>query len=165
MSDQNERSKNREMDNIDLQITSILQKDGRTPLSQIAKQLGVSTGMVRLRYQALVEKDIFQIVAITNPMLMGQSKMAFIGIKADGHRLREIANEVSAFEEVIYLVLLTGSYDLIAEVVCTNKEHLLDFLTNKLYKVDGIRDSETFMFLDIIKEEYTYNLNPNGKLK
>ncbi len=157
-----EDSQNGKINDIDHQIIGFLQEDGRIPLAQIAKQLGVSTGMVRLRYQRLVEKGVLQVVAITNPMLVGQSKMAFIGIKADGHRLREIAEEVSAFEEVIYLVLLTGSYDLMAEVVCSDKNHLLNFLTNKLYKVEGIRDSETFMFLDIVKEEYTYNLNLEG---
>ncbi len=151
------------MNNIDLQIIDFLQKDGRMPLAKIAKELNVSTGTVRLHYQRMVEKGILQIAAITNPMLLGQSKMAMIGIKADGARLREIANEVSAFEEVIYLILVTGSYDLMAEVVCSDKNHLLDFLTNKLYKVKGVRDSETFMFLEIIKEEYTYNLNPNGQ--
>ena len=151
------------MDHLDLQIIDFLQKDGRMPLAQIAKELNVSTGTVRLHYQKLVEKGILQIAAIPNPMLIGQSKMAIIGIKADGARLREIANEVSAFAEVIYLILVTGRHDLIAEVVCSDKDHLLDFLTNKLYKVEGIRDSETFMFLEIIKEEYTYNLNPNGK--
>ena len=151
------------MDHIDLQIIDFLQKDGRMPLAQIAKKLNVSTGTVRLHYQKLVKKGILQIAAIPNPMLIGRSKMAIIGIKADGARLREIANEVSAFTEVIYLVLVTGRHDLIVEVVCSDKDHLLDFLTNKLYKVEGIRDSETFMFLEIIKEEYTYNLNPNGK--
>lgn len=151
------------MDRIDLQIIDFLQKDGRMPLAQIAKKLNVSTGTVRLHYQKLVKKGILQIAAIPNPMLMGRSKMAIIGIKADGARLREIADEVSAFTEVIYLVLVTGRHDLIVEVVCSDKDHLLDFLTNKLYKVEGIRDSETFMFLEIIKEEYTYNLNSNGK--
>ena len=64
---------------------------------------------------------------------MGQSKMAVIGIKADGYRLRDITTEISAFKEVIYLVLLTGRYDLFAEVVCKDKDHLLDLLTHKLY--------------------------------
>lgn len=89
---------------------------------------------------------------------MGQSKMAVIGIKADGYRLRDITTEISAFKEVIYLVLLTGRYDLFAEVVCKDKDHLLDLLTHKLYKVKGVRGSETFMYRELVKEEYTYNL-------
>ena len=158
-----DNTKKENKNNIDPQIITILQKDGRTPFAQIAKKLGVSTGMIRLHYQRMVEKGILQIAAIINPMLMGNPKMAIIGIKADGSRLREIADEVAAFEEVIYLVLLTGSYDLIIELVCKDKNHLLNFLTNKLYKVDGIRDTETFMYLEIIKEDYSYNFNPKEK--
>lgn len=158
MSDSKVSSKNGVLSKIDLQIINNLQKDGRMPFAQIAKQIDVSTGTVRLHYQKLIKKGILQIAAITNPLLMDQSKMALIGIKADGYRLMDIADEISTFEEVIYLVLLTGSYDLFAEVVCRDKNHLLDFLTNKLYKVKGVRDSETFMYLELIKEEYTYNL-------
>lgn len=160
MSDSKVSLKNGALSKIDLQIINNLQKDGRMPFSQIAKQIDVSTGTVRLHYQKLIKKGILQIAAITNPLLMDQSKMALIGIKADGYRLMDIADEISTFEEVIYLVLLTGSYDLFAEVVCRDKDHLLDFLTNKLYKVKGVRDSETFMYLELIKEEYTYNLIP-----
>ena len=124
------------------------------PFAQIAKHLNVSTGMVRIHYQKLVEKGALQIAAITNPMYIGRSKMAMIGIRVDGSRLKEIIKEISAFEEVIYLVFLTGNYDLLAEVMCEDKEHLLNFLTEKLYKVKGVRNSETFMYLDIIKEDY-----------
>jgi Lrp/AsnC family transcriptional regulator for asnA, asnC and gidA len=124
------------------------------PFSQIAKKLDVSTGTVRLHYQKMIEIGALQIAAITNPLLIGQSKMAMIGIKADGYRLRDIAKEISAFEEITYLVISTGSFDFFAEVVCKDKNHLLDFLTNKLYKIEGVRDSETFMFLEIIKEDY-----------
>ena len=159
MNGNNSASGRDQISSFDLKIIDILQKHGRMPFAKIAQELGVSTGMVRQHYQKLVDRGILQVAAITNPMLMGQSKMAMIGIKADGQRLREIAEEVSSFDEVIYLILVTGSYDLIAEVVCSDKNHLLDFLTNKLYKVEGIRDSKTFMFLEIIKEEYTYDLN------
>ncbi|MDX1463843.1 MAG: Lrp/AsnC family transcriptional regulator [Marinirhabdus sp.] len=139
---------------IDLQIIKFLRKDGRMPFAQIAKRMGVSTGKVRLHYQKMLKKGVLQIAAITNPLYMGRSKMAMIGIKADGTRIREIINEISEFEEVIYLVLLTGSYDLFAEIVCKDKDHLLDFLTEKLYKVKGIKDTDTFMYLELAKEEY-----------
>lgn len=155
-------TKNELLSNIDIQIINFLQEDGRMPFARIAKEMNVSTGMVRQHYQKLVDKGILQIAAVTNPMLMDKSKMAMIGIKAEGYRLMDIADEISNFEEVIYLVLLTGSYDLVAEVVCRDKDHLLDFLTKKLYKVKGVRDSETFMYLEVIKEEYTYNLNIVG---
>jgi len=144
------------MDDIDLQIIKFLNEDGRTPFSQIAKRLDVSTGMIRQRYHRLVQDGLLQVVAVTNPMLMGFTTMAHIGVKADGGRLQEITDQIAAFEEVIYLVLLSGSYDLHIEVVCRDNAHLLEFLTHKLNSVEGVKDSETFICMQIAKEVYTW---------
>lgn len=151
------------IDRIDQKIIKILNKDGRTPFAQIAKQLGVSTGMIRQRYQRLVQGGVLQIVAITNPLLMGFAIMAQIGVKADVKRLEEIADEIAQFEEVVYLVLLTGSYDLHVEVVCRDKAHLLNFLTKKLHAVSGVKEAETFMYLRIAKENYGWAGNLGDK--
>ena len=144
------------IDKIDLQIIKILNADGRMPFSQIAQKLGVSTGMIRQRYHRLVRDGVLQVVAVTNPLLMGFTTMAQIGVKVDVGRLQEIADQIAAFDEVIYLVLVTGSYDLHIEIVCRDKAHLLDFLTNKLHSVEGIKDSETFICMEIAKEVYTW---------
>ena len=144
------------IDDVDLKIIKILNEDGRTPFSQIAQKLGVSTGMIRQRYHGLVEDGVIQVVAVTNPLLMGFTTMAQIGIKVDVGRLQEIADQIALFDEVIYLVLVTGGYDIHLEIVCRDKAHLLDFLTNKLYSVEGIKDSETFICMKIAKEVYTW---------
>ena len=151
------------VDEIDLKIINFLNKDGRTPFAKIAKELGVSTGMIRQRYQRLVQEGVLQIIAITNPLLMGFATMAQIGVKADVRRLEEIADEIAKFEEVIYLVLLTGSYDLHIEVVCRDKTHLLNFLTKKLHAVEGVKEAETFMYLRIAKENYGWAGNKGVK--
>ena len=145
------------IDDVDLQIISILTEDGRTPFAQIAKRLGVSTGMIRQRYHRLVQEGVLQVVAVTNPLLMGFSTMAHIGVKVNLNRLEEIAEEIATFEEVIYLVLVTGSYDLFIEVVCRDKDHLIDFLTKKLNAVQGVKDTETFIYLRIAKEVYNWS--------
>jgi Lrp/AsnC family transcriptional regulator for asnA, asnC and gidA len=142
------------LDEIDNQIISILQQDGRAPLAQIAKQLHVSAGMVRLRYNRLTEMGVLRVVAITNPLRMGYQTMAMIGIKADGNRLLEISEKIAALDEVIYLIVISGAYDILAEVVCRDQNHLLQFLTEHLYKIDGIRETESFMHLKIVKEVY-----------
>jgi len=144
------------IDDIDLHIIKILNQDGRTPFSQIAKRLSVSTGMIRQRYHRLVQEGVLQVVAVTNPLLMGFTIMAHIGVKAEVSRLKEIADQIAAFEEVIYLVLLTGSYDLHIEVVCRDQAHLLNFLSNKLHSVEGIKDTESFICMQIAKEVYTW---------
>ena len=155
MSQQDHKLSSR-LDDIDLKIITILNEDGRTPFSQIAQRLNVSTGMIRQRYHRLVQEGVLQVVAVTNPMLMGFTTMAHIGVKVDVSRLQELADQIANFEEVIYLVLLTGSYDLHIDVVCRDKSHLLDFLTNKLHSVEGIKDTETFICMRIAKEVYTW---------
>jgi Lrp/AsnC family transcriptional regulator for asnA, asnC and gidA len=149
------------IDDIDRRIIVALKQNGRTPFAQIAQQLGVSTGMVRQRYQRLVNEGVVQVVAVSNPMMLGFNTMALLGIKADGRRLQEIAQEIAAFDEVIYLVLSAGGYDILAEVICRDNAHLLDFLSQRLHSVDGVRETETFMYLQIVKESYAWRV-PNG---
>jgi Lrp/AsnC family transcriptional regulator for asnA, asnC and gidA len=143
-----------QLDEIDQKIIAILQKDGRVPFAQIAEQLNVSAGMVRVRFNRLAEMGVLRVVAITNPLRMGYQTMALIGIKADGDRLLEIADQIAALDDVIYLIVVSGAYDIIAEIVCRDQNHLLQFLTEKLYKIEGIRESESFMHLKIVKEVY-----------
>ena len=142
------------IDEIDSKIIKILSQDGRTPFAQIAQRLGVSTGMIRQRYHRLLQEGVLQVVAVTNPLLLGFNTMAQIEVKVDVSRLNEIAKKIASFEEVTYLVILTGSYDLHIEVVCRDKDHLLEFLTQKLHSVEGVRDAETFIYLRITKEVY-----------
>jgi len=150
----NSTSQSPQLDEIDLQIIAALRQDGRVPFLQIAEQLNVSPGMIRLRYSRLVETGILKVVAVSDPLLMGYSTMALIGIRADGSQLMAVAEQIAALDEVVYLIITSGSYDIIAEVICRDQAHLLQFLTERLYKIQGVRESETFMHLKIVKEVY-----------
>src|SRR5215216_1554221 len=141
-----------ETDAIDLQIIDAMQKDGRVAFAQIAEQLNVSPGMIRLRYNRLIEQGFLKVVAITNPPRMGFKAMAMIGIRVDGSKLLDVAEKISQLDEVIYMVICSGRFDLFAEVVCRDHEDLLRFLTEKLSTIDGMRESESFMHLKIMKE-------------
>lgn len=148
------------LDQADRAIIQALKNDARMPYSQIAADLGVSPGMVRQRVQRMTEAGVLQLVAVTNPLKIGYHTMALIGVKADGNRLQEIARAISAFDEVIYLTICSAAYNLLVEVTCFDNNHLLTFLTEKLYSVEGVRDSETFIYLDIVKEIYTWDPPP-----
>lgn len=143
-----------QIDEIDLQIIDALRKDGRVAFAQIAEQLNVSPGMIRLRYSRLLDEGYLKVVAITNPLRMGFKTMAMIGIRVDGSKLLAAAEKISRLDEVIYLVVSSGRFDLFAEVVCRDHEDLLRFITEKLSAIDGVRDSESFMHLKIMKEVY-----------
>jgi len=142
------------LDETDLKIIEALRKDGRVAFAQIAEQLNVSPGMIRQRYNRLVEKGYLRVVAITNPLRMGFTSMAMIGIRVDGSKLLTVAEKVSRLDEVIYMIISSGRFDIFAEVVCRNHEDLLRFITEKLSVIDGVRESESFMHLKIIKEVY-----------
>jgi Lrp/AsnC family transcriptional regulator for asnA, asnC and gidA len=142
------------LDEIDLKIIDSLRKDGREAFAQIAEQLDVSPGTIRQRYSRLLEQGVLKIVAITNPLRMGFKTMAMIGLRVDGAKLLEVAEQVSKLEEVIYLIITSGRYDIFAEVMCRDHADLLRFITEKLSRIDGVRESESFMHLKIIKEVY-----------
>jgi len=142
------------LDETDLDIIKALRKDGRVAFAQIADQLGVSPGMIRQRYSRLVDQGFLKVVAITNPIQMGYKTMAMIGIRVDGSKLLGVAEKISKLDEVIYLVISSGRFDIFAEVVCRDHEDLLRFITEKLSTIDGVRESESFMHLKIVKEVY-----------
>ena len=142
------------LDEIDRQIIDALHIDGRVAFAQVAEQLGVSPGMIRQRYSRLVERGDLKVVAITNPLRRGFESMAMIGIRADGSKLLEVAEKISKLDEVIYLVISSGRFDIFAEVVCRDHEDLLRFITQRLSTIEGVRDSESFMHLKIVKEIY-----------
>ncbi len=143
------------IDEIDQRIIEALQMDGRRPFTKIAADLGISEASVRQRVSNLINNQVMQIVAITNPIKLGFSLASMIGIRVSGDRLLEAAQEISTFDEVIYLIICTGSFDLLAEVVCRDNDHLLSFLTEKLYKVQGVQQAETFMYLRVCKNAGT----------
>ena len=142
------------LDETDLKIIETLRKDGRMAFAQIAEQLSVSPGMIRQRYNRLVDMGYLKVAAITNPLRMGLKTMAMIGVRVDGDKMVQIAEQIAAFDEVVYIVIVSGRYDILAEVFCRDHAELLTFLTEKLSRVDGVRETESFMHLKIVKEIY-----------
>ena len=142
------------LDDIDRHVINAMRIDGRVAFAQIAEQLNVSAGMIRQRYNRLVELGYLKVVAATNPLMMGKRTMAMIGVRTDGQKMLEVANELYKFDEVVYIVFVSGGYDLMLEVFCRDNEDLLAFMTEKLAKVDGVRETESFIYLKIVKEIY-----------
>ncbi len=141
---------------LDKRIIEHLQQDGRRPFTQIAADLGVSEAAVRARTNRLIERGILQIVGVTDPLKLGFQQQAMIGVRCEAARLLEVANEVADFPEVSYLVVTAGAYDLLIEVVLEDNDALLRFLSERLRRVDGVRDTETFVYLRMVKQVYAW---------
>ena len=132
-----------------------MQEDGRRSYTAIAGAVGLSEAAVRSRVRALIDSGVMQVVAVTDPMRLGFGVMAMIGVRADGDT-RAVADRLSGLDEVEYVVLTSGRYDVLAEVVCRDNEHLLELLNERLRRLEGVRETETFIFLRVHKETYAW---------
>jgi Lrp/AsnC family transcriptional regulator, regulator for asnA, asnC and gidA len=153
------------VDPVDRRIVAALQRDGRRPFTAIARELGLSEAAVRQRVARLQAAGVMQVVAVADPMTLGYKTMAMVAISVDGRSLRQAAEAVRRLPEVSYLVLTAGSFDMLAEVVCEDNDHLLRLLSDDLAAIEGVRETETFMYLRLLKEAYTWSLteaSPNG---
>ena len=145
-----------EVSALDKRIIEHLQQDGRRPFTQIAADLGVSEAAVRARTNRLVERGVLQVVGVTDPLRLGFQQMAMIGIRCERDKLVEVSERIADMPEVDYVVITAGTYDLLIETVCEDNEALLRFLAEKLRQIDGVRDTETFVYLRMVKQTYQW---------
>ena len=143
------------IDDVDKAIIEALQQDGRLPYTKLAVQVGLSEAAVRQRVQRLTESGVIQIVAVTDPLMLGFRRMAMIGLKAEGD-LRVVANDIAAIPEVSYVVVVSGAFDLMMEVVCEDDDHLLALLNDTVRSIPGVRSTESFTYLKLFKQTYAW---------
>ncbi|MEO6714375.1 MAG: Lrp/AsnC family transcriptional regulator [Mycobacteriales bacterium] len=136
-------------------IIEQLQQDGRRPYATIARAVGLSEAAVRQRVQRLIETGVMQIVAVTDPLTLGFRRQALIGLRVEGD-LNAVADRLVATPEVDYVVISAGSFDLLVEVVCEDDDHLLALLNDKIRSIAGVRATETFVYLRLRKQTYTW---------
>jgi Lrp/AsnC family transcriptional regulator for asnA, asnC and gidA len=143
------------LDEANRAIIEALQRDGRQPYGAIAQAVGLSEAAVRRRVQRLREAGIMQIVAVTDPLQLGFTRQAMVGLSVEGD-VRVVADKLSALPEVDYVVMCAGSFDLLAEVVCVDDERLLQVLNDSVRSIPGVRATETFLYLKLAKQTYTW---------
>jgi Lrp/AsnC family transcriptional regulator, regulator for asnA, asnC and gidA len=143
------------LDEANRAIIEALQRDGRQPYGAIAEAVGLSEAAVRRRVQRLRETGIMQIVAVTDPLQLGFTRQAMIGLTVEGD-VRVVAEKLSAVPEVDYVVMCAGSFDLLAEVVCEDDERLLHVLNDSVRSIAGVRSTESFLYLKLAKQTYTW---------
>lgn len=143
------------IDDVDKAIIEQLQEDGRLPYTKLATAVGLSEAAVRQRVQRLVESGVVQIVAVTDPLTLGFRREAMIGLKIEGD-LRGVADTIASIPEVSYVVVVSGSFDLLMEVVCEDDDHLLALLNDKVRSIPGVRSTETFTYLRLYKQTYAW---------
>jgi Lrp/AsnC family transcriptional regulator for asnA, asnC and gidA len=143
------------LDDVSKAIIEQLQADGRRSYAAIGKAIGLSEAAVRQRVQRLVDSGVVQIVAVTDPLQVGFTRQAMVGLKADGD-LAALADQLAALPEVDYVVITAGSFDILVEVVCEDDDHLLDLLNTRIRALPGVNATETFVYLRLHKQLYNW---------
>ncbi|MDI6100863.1 Lrp/AsnC family transcriptional regulator [Actinoplanes sp. NEAU-A12] len=143
------------LDDTNKLIIEHLQRDGRMSYATLAKTIGLSEAAVRQRVQRLLDNGLMQIVAVTDPLTLGFARQAMVGLRVNGD-LRTIADKIAEVPEVDYVVICAGRYDLLVELVCTDDEHLLDILNEKVRTIEGVSAADTFMYLRLAKQTYAW---------
>ena len=142
------------LDDVSRAIIEQLQEDGRRPYARIAAAVGLSEAAVRQRVQRLLDAGVMQIVAVTDPLQLGFSRQAMVGVRVSGDP-REVADRVAEFAEVDYVVISAGSVDLLVEVVCEDDDQLLETVA-RIRAVDGVQSTETHLYLGLRKQTYAW---------
>ena len=143
------------LDEVSKKIIEQLQEDGRRPYAAIGAAVGLSEAAVRQRVQRLVRAGVVQIVAVTDPLRVGFTRQAMIGIRVGGP-LDPVLQTLRDLDEVAYLVITAGSFDILAEVICEDDQHLLYLLHEHIRPIQGVRSTETFVYLELSKQTYTW---------
>ena len=142
------------LDEISKRIIEQLQQDGRRSYAAIGKVVGLSEAAVRQRVQRLTDNGVMQIVAVTDPMMLGFHRQTMIGIKCEGD-LERVADHLAGMDEIDYVVITSGSFDLLVEVVCENDDQLLEILS-RVRMAPTVTSTETFVYLKLRKQTYSW---------
>jgi Lrp/AsnC family transcriptional regulator for asnA, asnC and gidA len=145
------------LDEVSKAIIEQLQQDGRRSYAAIGKVVGLSEAAVRQRVQRLIDSGVMQVVAVTDPLQLGFARQAMIGVSVSGP-LEGVADALAQLDEIDYVVVTAGRYDLLVEVVCATDEHLLDLISSRIRSLEGVVSTETFMYLKLRKQTYSWGV-------
>ncbi len=143
------------LDELSKRIIEQLQDDGRRSYAAIAKVVGLSEAAVRQRVQRLLDSGVVQIVAVTDPVQVGFTRQALITVRTNGDAAPVFA-ELAKLPEVDYVVATAGSFDVMAEVVCEDDDHLLDLVNSRIRAIPGVGSTETHLYLKLVKQRYDW---------
>jgi len=142
------------LDDLSKEIIEQLQQDGRRSYAAIGKAVGLSEAAVRQRVQRLLDSGVMQIVGVTDPLMLGFSRQAMIAIKCEGD-LEAVADHLAAMDEIDYVVITAGSFDILVELVCGSDDEMLEML-NRIRSVPTVTSTESFVYLKLRKQTYSW---------
>ena len=150
------------LDTLDNEIIRLLTENGRMPIGEMSKRLNVTAPTTRNRIKNLEKNGIFKVSGLIDPSKHREMITALVAmsVRSNG-KLDQILNKIAQLPNVVWAGVVTGRYDIIAEVVCVKgKEELYRFTTKTILKIANVVRSETFIFL---KSRYNWICLPKGE--
>ena len=150
-----ERSEVFKLDNVDRAIISALQVDGRMSYAELGPRVGMSQAAVRQRVNRLIDRGVMQVVAVTDPLSLGLSTQAMVGITVSGD-VRTVAAAVADLVEAEYVLITAGRFDVLAEVLCEDNDALLTLVNDRILQIDGVASTEVSPVLKMEKLTFSW---------
>lgn len=141
------------MDDLDIKIIGILQRDGRASNARVARDVAVSEGTVRRRLQRLFQDKVISVVAVPDPEILGYATEALIGVQVDPDKIDSVAETLKTLQEASWVSITTGAYDVFMWVIIHSADELGTFLRTKVGPTPGVRRTETFVNLTLKKRD------------
>ncbi len=140
-----------QLESLDIEIVRGLERDGRASFRDLARSLGVSERLVSSRFSRLVDDNVLKVIAVGNPLNLGFDAMAWLGITLDSDAdPGTVASRLASVPSIDYVVIPSGRYDLMAEIVCRDRAELLDAITDDIGTIAGVAHIETFLYLRLL---------------
>ncbi|MGI8549647.1 MAG: Lrp/AsnC family transcriptional regulator [Dehalococcoidia bacterium] len=149
-------------DDLDRALMSLLREDGRRPAIDLAKELQVSEATVRKRMSRLIEQGMLRIVAASNLRTMGFHQEVMFLVRTQPGKTMEVAKALSRLNQVRFVAIGLGAFDLFVNAVFRGEEDLCDFVLNETGACPGINGIETFQVLSILKRTFDWLATPEA---
>ena len=146
------------LDDMDKRIVRVLQKNARTPNTEIARALGVTETTIRNRVARLLDEKQIGVVAVVNPEATEATISAFLEISLHPKNLDAVVEKLRARGEVRYLGLTLGRAQIIIEAFFRDHEHLLEFQTGVVATLPGVTAVETAIVVRVAKFSYEWEI-------
>lgn len=145
-------------DGLDRRLIALLQENGRTPNTELARRLGTAEATVRKRLKRLIDHEVIRVVAVPSPETVGLTQSAIISVRCELQMVDIVAEALERLPETRYLGYSAGGHDLVMECFFYSHEHLLYFIRNQIAAIDGVKETDTSIILKVRKFSYEWEL-------
>jgi DNA-binding Lrp family transcriptional regulator len=139
-------------------IVAYLQRDGRIPFRTLAAELGVTETTVYRRTQQLMDAGYFRILGVVDPLRLGDGHVVLAGISCDPTMARQVAAALAARAEMRFVALVTGTFDVVCELVAPDRAHLTKLLVEILPAIPGLRTINTSWVLHTYLTNFLWDM-------